>query len=73
VSFKNPMIYIQVNIKAKIMASIPPHLNMAQRMYFMANKEVKETRVKSKKQIAKIFIIRRGFSKVNFEICFAII
>ena len=49
---------MQVNIRAKKMAPTPPHLNIAQRMYFMANKEVKETPVKNRKQIAKFFIFR---------------
>jgi len=40
------------------MAPPPPHLNIAQRMYFMANKVAQETTVKSRKQIAKLFIIK---------------
>jgi hypothetical protein len=36
---------------------------MAQRMNFMANKAVQETTVKSRKQIEKFFILRRGTGK----------
>ena len=49
---------MQVNIRAKPMAPPPPHLNIAQRIYFMANKVMQETTVKSRKQIVKFFIFR---------------
>ena len=48
------------------MAPTPPHLNMAHRIYFMANKEVKETPVKSDKQIARFFIFRSVVSEAGF-------
>lgn len=52
------------------MAPPPPHVNMAQRMYFMANKETQETTVKSRKQIAEFFIVKSGAGKFEFLIMF---
>ena len=48
------------------MAPSPPHLNMVHRIYFMANKEVQETPVKSRKQIARFFILRSVVSQAGF-------
>lgn len=57
---------MQVKITAKRIAPSPPHLNMVQRMYFMANKDVKETPVKSRKQIARFFIFRSVVIQAGF-------